>query len=144
MVQTLNGKSEDQMVTAAKAVMDHHFDCHKHCSDWPKQKEQTLEQKEEKKKHCRCKTKDVLLCKELQRRIERFIATEALLEVAYKCDTLCNELFNNVAAWLAPKNKTHGSSHLLKTRIVVAVGWCHCQEREGKTRRHLQDQQGNQ
>jgi len=51
MVQTLNGKSEDQMVTAAKAVMDHHFDCHKHCSDWPKQKEQTLEQKEEKKKH---------------------------------------------------------------------------------------------
>jgi len=52
MFQMLNGKSEDQMPTAAKAVLDHHFDCNKHCSDWYKQKEQTLDQKDEKKKCC--------------------------------------------------------------------------------------------
>ena len=122
MVRTLNGKSEDEMATAAKAVVDHHFDCHEHCGNWCKRKGQTLQQKEEKKKCYRCKTKDASLYKESPLRIKRFITIEASLEVAHKYDTLCNESFNNVAAWLAPKNKIYGSSHSLKNRIAVAVG----------------------
>jgi len=110
------------MLTSAKAVVEHHFDCHEHCGAWCKQKDQTPEQQVEKKQYYRCKTKDDLLYAELQKRIERFITVEALLEVAHKYDTLCNESFNNVAAWLAPKNKIYGTSHSLKNRIAVAVG----------------------
>jgi len=33
-----------------------------------------------------------------------------------------DESFNNVVAWLAPKNKTHSKSESLKNRIAVALG----------------------
>jgi len=122
MVRTLDGKSEQEMVTAAKAVAEHHFDCHQYCGAWCKRKEQTQQQKEEKKKYYRCKTKDALLYKELNHCIERFVTLEALLEVAHCYDTLCNESFNNVAAWLAPKNKVCGTSQSLKNQICVAAG----------------------
>jgi len=122
MVRTLHGKSDEEMLTASEAVIEHHFDCHTCCGPWCKRRQQSDEEKEAKKKCCRSKEKDASLHKELQRRIERFVAIESLHEVAHECDTLCNESFNNVTAWLAPKNKACGSSESLKTRVAVAVG----------------------
>jgi len=46
---------------------------------------------------------------------------ETLLEVAHEHDALCNEVFNNVAAWLAPKNKVCGSPDSLKTRLQLRL-----------------------
>jgi len=122
MVLTLYGTSDEKMLTVSKAVIEHHFDCHTYCGPWCKRQQQSDEEKEAKKKCCRSKEKDASLHKELQRRIERFIAIESLHEVAHECNTLCNESFNNVTAWLAPKNKACGSPESLKTRVAVAIG----------------------
>jgi len=122
MVRTLHGKTDEAMLTASKAVIEHHFDCHTHCGDWCKRKDQTDEEREEKKKCYRSKEKDATSHKELLKRIERFVTLESLHEVAHQCDTLCNESFNNIAAWLAPKNKVHGTTESLKNRVAVAVG----------------------
>lgn len=122
MIRTLHGKTEEEMISSSKAVIEHHFDCHTWCGGWCSRKKQTQQQKDEKKRHYRTKEKDGALYNELQKRIERFITIEALREVAHEYDTLCNESFNNVAAWLAPKNKVYGASASLTNRVAVAVG----------------------
>jgi len=126
MVRTVPGKSDEDMMICAKAVIQHHFDCHDYCGDWCSRNKQTQQQQETLKKYYRCKIKDAELYKELQSRIARFITFEALSEVRHGYDTLCNESFNNVAAWIAPKNKVYGSSNSLKTRICVAIGLVSC------------------
>jgi len=47
---------------------------------------------------------------------------EALKEIGHGMDTLCNESFNNVVAWIAPKNKVYSKSKSLKNRIGFSLG----------------------
>ena len=122
VVRTLPGKTDAEMEKASKAVIEHHFDCHDYCGGWCSRKNQTEDDKSRKKKCYRSKEKDAALYAELKNRIERFITLDALHEVSHGYDTLCNELFNNVAAWIAPKNKVYGSSQSLKNRVCVAIG----------------------
>jgi len=81
IVRALPGKSDAEMMKSAKAVIEHHFDCHNHCGSWCGRKGKTDEQQQAMKKHYRCKEKDSALCKESQSRIARFIAFAALSEV---------------------------------------------------------------
>jgi len=122
MVRTLPQQSEDNCVTCGKAVLDHHFDDHTHCGDWCSRKNLSNEEKQQSTKHCRDKERDAKLYEELHDRIERFVTKEALLEVAHGMDTQCNESFNNVVAWIAPKNKACSKSNSLKHRIAFALG----------------------
>mgnify|MGYP000532148467 CR=1 FL=1 len=122
MVRTLPYCQECECETKGKAVLEHHFDNHEHCGDWCSRKDKTQEEKDATKKFYRCKTKDAKLYKELQLRIERFVSKDALKEVSHGMDTNANESFNNIVAWIAPKNKTHSKSESLKNRIGVALG----------------------
>jgi len=134
MVRTLPNQPEERHVQCGKAVLEHHFDNHEFCGDWCSRKGLSNDQRSASTKHYRCKEKDEKLCHELKIRIDRFIAFEALLEVAHGMDTQCNESFNNVVAWIAPKNKVCSKSNSLKHRIAFALGvnglgmLCHCQE----------------
>ena len=121
MVRTLPGKTDEEMLTASKAIIEHHFDNHEFCGEWCNRKKQTGEERKKKKKFYRSKVKDIELYKELQVRVKRFITLQGLKEVGHGFDTLCNESFNNCVAWVAPKNKVYSSSESLKNRIAVAL-----------------------
>jgi len=54
--------------------------------------------------------------------LARFVALKGLKEVGHGYDTNCNESFNNVVAWLAPKNKVYSTTDSLKNRVAVALG----------------------
>jgi len=112
--KTLKNKTTDEdMLGSSMAVIEHHFDNHEHCGGWCRRRDQT---DEERKKHCcRCKDKDSALCEKLQQLIRRFIAIEALKELAHSLDTNANESFNQMISWMAPKNKVYSMSVSLKT-----------------------------
>ena len=123
MARALKHKTADEeIVTAGKAALEHHFDNHEFCGDWCARKKQTNDEAEKKKKHYRCKEKDAELHKMLQGKLARFVTLKALKEVSHGFDTNVNESFNNTAAWIAPKNKVHSTTNSLRNRIGVALG----------------------
>jgi hypothetical protein len=122
MARTLLNKREDQYCHAAKAVLEHHFDCHTYCGDWCRRKSETPEQRLSKVKFYRCKTKDAKLYALLSSKIERFVTLDKLIEMAHGLDTNMNEAFNQICTWFAPKNKVFAGSGSLHNRIALAVG----------------------
>jgi hypothetical protein len=69
----------------------------------------------------RWKTKDAKLYVKLQEILERFITPERLKEVAHGMDTQCNESFNNMFSWLAPKNKVYCGTQSLRNRLSASA-----------------------
>jgi hypothetical protein len=122
MARTLKDRPHCEFVTAATAVLDHHFDIHDHCGDWCKRKNETPEQRQASPKYYRCINKDAKLYKILQETIARFITMDKLLEMDHGLDTNQNEAFNNLCTWFAPKNKVYDGSGSLHNRIACAVG----------------------
>jgi hypothetical protein len=122
MARTLKGRPQCEYVDAAKAVLEHHFDCHEYCGDWCKRKEETVEQRQRVIKYYRCKNKDAKLYNLLSGKLERFITLDKLIEMAHGMDTNVNEAFNQVCTWFAPKNKVFAGSGSLHNRISFAVG----------------------
>ena len=147
MARTLKDMDTDeQIVNAGKAVLEHHFDCHKYCGEWCRRKEELARQAQEQqnrelskqqedderkqqakdvsKKFYRLKDDpvDALLYKKLLSIVARFVTLEALREVAHDMDTCANESFNNTVSWVAPKNKVYCGTHSLKNRISIALG----------------------
>ena len=148
MARTLKDKNSDQeMLEAGKAVLEHHFDCHHYCGGWcRRKKELALQQQQQQqneqqqqddagevllqqmrdvnKKFYRNKKDPVeaLLYNKLTTIVARFVTLEALKEVAHDMDTCANESFNNTASWVAPKNKVYCGTHSLKNRLSIALG----------------------
>ena len=122
MIRSLPMLDEDKCVGAGKAVVEHHFDCHDYCGSWCIRKSHNEQQRKEKKRYYRCKTKDKKLCLLLTEMLEKFITLDRLKEVAHGMDTQVNESFNNTASWFAPKNKAHCGSQSLRVRIAMALG----------------------
>jgi len=122
MVRTLPQQTKDNYETCGKAVLDHHFDDHAYCGDWRSRKHLSTEEKADSTKCYRNKERDAKSYEELHDCIARFVTKEALCEVAHGMNTQCNESFNNVVAWIAPKNKVYSKSNSLKHRIAFALG----------------------
>jgi len=122
MVRMLPNQPGERHVECGKAVLEHHFDNHEFCGDWRSRKQLSQQERNQSTKCYRCKEKDAKSHYELKIRIECFITLEALLEVAHGMDAQCNESFNNVVAWIAPKNKVCSKSNSLKHRIAFALG----------------------
>ena len=122
VIRTLHLKQTDEeMTTAAKAVVEHHFDNHEFCGTWCRSKELSDEDKATCRKVHRDKEKDEALYNYLTNLLARFISLSALKEVAHPFDTQVNESLNDTFAWCAPKNKTHCGSVSLSVRIATAV-----------------------
>jgi hypothetical protein len=66
MARTLKSRPEEEYEDAAKAVLEHHFDCHQYCGEWCKRRHETTEQHKASKKYYRCKTRDASLYAILQ------------------------------------------------------------------------------
>lgn len=127
MARTLSNKKTDEAILqAGKAVLEHHFDEHCFCGDFCRRKRQIEEGQtvddDANRKIYRDKTKDKLLYERLQSIVARFITLDALKELAHTSDTCANESFNNTMAWLAPKNKVYCGSNSLKNRMSLAIG----------------------
>ena len=116
--------SSDMFVGAGKAVLNHHFDIHDHCSEsFCRCKTMPQEEREANtEKIYRCKTKDAKLYSFLEDLLSRFLTEDALMEVGHAFDTQVNESLNNSIAWLAPKNKTYAGSRSLANRIYITIG----------------------
>jgi hypothetical protein len=110
MARTLKERPPSEFVDAAKACLDHHFDCHIYCGDWCK------------RKYYRCKEKDAKLYALLVEKMSRFVTHERLSEMAHTLDTNMNEAFNQICTWFAPKNKVFAGAGSLHNRIGFAVG----------------------
>jgi len=122
MARQLKYKSTDEeMLKSAQAVLEHHFDNHECCGDWCVRKDQTDDQKKEKKKFYRSKEEDMDLYVYLKDVLSRFVTLQALKEISHGYDTLVNESLNNSIAWLAPKNKVYASTVSLAMRIGIAL-----------------------
>jgi len=113
--------TDDEIVTAGKAVVEHHFDNHEYCGAFCKRKPLNTEQRQQQQKLYRDKTKHANLYAYLTETMARFITLDALKEVQHGSDTLLNESLNNTIAWLAPKNKTYSSTQSLLNRVSIAV-----------------------
>jgi hypothetical protein len=122
MARTLKSRPEEEYEDAAKAVLEHHFDCHDYCREWCKRRLETGEQRKASKKYYRCKIRDSKLYELLQEKIARFITKDKLIEMAHGLDTNMNEAFNNICTWFAPKNKVFAGAYSLHNRIAFAVG----------------------
>jgi len=123
MIPTLKNKnSDEEMLDAAQAVLEHHFDNHEHCGSFCRRKIEKASGNLDEGKFYRDKEKDVLLYKKLPSIIARFITLDMLKEVAHSMDTCANESFNNTMAWVAPKNKVYAGSNSLKNRMSIAIG----------------------
>jgi hypothetical protein len=124
MMRSLNNNMSDEaMLEAGKAVLDHHFDLHDHCSArWCRRKTQSAEERVASQRYYRSMTKDAKLYQALDNILSRFVTLEKLKEVSHGLDTQMNESFNNAVAWLAPKNKVYCASGSLTNRISIALG----------------------
>jgi hypothetical protein len=106
MARTLKERPESEFLTAAKACVEHHFDCHTYCGDWCKRKNQMQEQQKTSVKYYCCKERDAKLYALLTDKVRSFITQEDLKEMAHSLDTNMNEAFNQICTWFAPtKNK---------------------------------------
>jgi hypothetical protein len=74
---------------------------------------------EEQRQHNK---EDMVLYAMLVTIIARFITFDRLQEVSHGKDTQVNESFNNVASWLAPKNKKYCRTGSLSNRISIGIG----------------------
>ena len=123
MIRTLKNKTtDDEMMDAAQAVLEHHFDNHKHCGSFCRRKMEQEKGNLDEGKCYRDKEKDSLLYNKLKSTLARFITLDALKEVAHSLDTCANESFNNTMAWVAPKNKVYAGSNSLSNRMSIAIG----------------------
>jgi hypothetical protein len=122
MARTLKDKQESEYEDAAKACLEHHFDCHDFCGTWCKRKTATEEQLLASVKYYRCKEKDAKLYALLSEKMARFVTKDRLVEMAHSLDTNMNEAFNQICTWFAPKNKVFAGSGSLHNRIAFAVG----------------------
>jgi hypothetical protein len=123
MIRQLRNLREDQYCDSAKAVLEHHFDCHTYCGQWCPRRHLTQAQLEASDRYYRSKTKDAALYTILSEKImARFITLERLKEVGHSMDTQVNESFNNTVAWIAPKNKVYCGTQSLMNRLSVAIG----------------------
>jgi hypothetical protein len=118
----LNG-DEGAMIAAGKAVIEHQFDNHEHCTGWCPRKRMTQEQREASERFYRNKNKDgdAKLYSVLSEKVGRFITLPRLQECSHRMDTQVNESFNNIVAWMAPKNKVYCGSCSLSNRIGLAI-----------------------
>jgi len=123
MIRTLKNKSTDEeMLDAAEAVLEHHFDNHEHCGAFCRRKIEQEKGNLDDGKFYRNKEKDGLLYDKLKSMLAQFITLEALREVAHNLDTCANESFNNIMALVAPKNKVYAGSNSLSNRMSIATG----------------------
>ena len=146
MARTLKDmKSDQEMINAGRAVLEHHFDCHEYCGAWCRRKKQLAEaaaqqqqedDEEDNVKNLREEAKDVNkkfyrqkedkvdaeLYTKLYSIVARFLTLDALKELAHNMDTCANESFNNTVSWVAPKNRVYCGTDSLKNRISIALG----------------------
>jgi hypothetical protein len=122
MARALKAKPQAEWITAAEAVLEHHFDCHETCGPWCPRRGETEAQRSASKKYYRCKERDAKLYTQLQEKMSRFISIDKLEEMAHDMDTNMNEAFNNICTWFSPKNKVFAGSGSLNNRIALAVG----------------------
>jgi hypothetical protein len=127
MVKQLKNVPEDQWEGRAKAVLEHHFEHHKHCdSSWCHRKNMSAgelnKDRGKKGKYYRCKERDSREYELLKSIVDKYTSIERLREVAHGHSTQMNESMNNTIAWLAQKNKTLSGSVALSLRIHLAVG----------------------
>jgi hypothetical protein len=123
MVRTLKDRPQCEFITAAEAVLEHHFDVHDNChSNWCPRKGETEEERKASTKYYRNKEKDAKLYAVIKEKMSRFISIEKLQEMAHDMDTNMNEGFNNICTWFLPKNKVFAGCGSLNNRISFAVG----------------------
>jgi hypothetical protein len=117
----LNGK-EAEILKAGKSILGHQFDNHEFCGGWCPRKRMTPQQLSSSERFYRCKMKDAMLYCLLVEKVGRFTTLPRLMECAHCMDTQVNESFNNIAAWMAPKNKVYCGSLSITNRLGIAIG----------------------
>jgi hypothetical protein len=124
MSRQLKDTPKDKWPSAGKAVVDHHFDKHDGCGDFCRRKKELAEGslQDGKQKVYRSIEKEPELYSLVCAILADYITMEKLEEIGHGFHTNVNESFNNLVAWIAPKNKVYSGSGSLVARIAIAIG----------------------
>lgn len=122
MTRQLKDRPKEEWPGAGQAVVDHHFDMHNKCGDFCKRKKELAAGVNDEKKVYRTMERDKDLYELMSGILAEYITPAKLEEIGHGYHTNVNESFNNLVAWIAPKNKVYSGSISLLARISVALG----------------------
>jgi hypothetical protein len=112
---------EEEWLSSASAMVNHHFDIHDSCGAFCKHKEKSKETRKALNKFYHDKEKNSELYRALTDVLSKYTTTECLWEVAHEYDTNPNESMNDLILWITPKNKCCLGSMSLTTRIAAVM-----------------------
>jgi hypothetical protein len=99
MLNQLPNLDESKWENAAKAVLEHHFDCHTYCGKWCRRRHMPEAEKDEDRKrrglYYRFKKRDASVYSKPSQIMAKYSTLERLKEVSQGLDTKVNESLNN-------------------------------------------------
>jgi len=122
MTRQLKDRPKEEWSDAGQAVVDHHFDMHDKCGDFCKRKKEIAAGINNERKIYRTMERDKDLYDLMSGILSEYITPDKLEEIGHGYHTNVNESFNNLVAWIAPKNKVYSGSISLLARLSVAIG----------------------
>jgi hypothetical protein len=115
-------RSWKRFVRSARAVLEHHFNCHKYCDKWCPAKTWNKEDKLKSALKYRDKIRDNDLYLQLKTHHDKFTTEEALREMYHEFHSnKCESLNGNITKYV-PKNKHYCCTLSNKGRTHTAVG----------------------
>ena len=117
MVKQNATKPFDELVTASKAVVEHHFNNHEFCGQWCPVKRGS----NGVRRTCyRCKETHGKLYESITQTIAPYITEDRLKELHHSFSTQGNEAMNTSVASYAPKTATFSTTMSLHNRVKMA------------------------
>jgi hypothetical protein len=115
-------RSWKRFVRSARAVLEHHFNCHKYCDKWCPAKKWKKEDRLRAALKYRNKVKDHDLYLQLKEHHDKFTSEKALREMYHEFHSnKCESLNGNITKYV-PKNKHYCQTLSNKGRTNTAVG----------------------
>jgi uncharacterized membrane protein YheB (UPF0754 family) len=113
----------DDMKTAVRAVLEHHFNNHEFCVEWCVARNGTAEAVGETGLRFRCKERIKELYLFMKKHHEQFMEERKLRQLFHQYDTNNVEGFNKVLTKFLPKDRAYCQTRIeIKVRALLAAG----------------------
>lgn len=112
-------KTIDDLTTAVKSVLEHHFNNHEFCGDWCQCKGKTEEELKDLKLKYRDKSIHAKFYAQLQPIFQKCL--DKIADVHHTYNSNINEGFNKLICKFVPKDRNFNGTKEYETRINIAV-----------------------
>jgi hypothetical protein len=112
----------DELKTAAKAALKHHFNNHEFCGGWCPYLAKSEAERAEVQYKYRCKTYDSMLYSQCVEIHEAYTTEQGLCELKHPYDTNKCESMNKFVTKFVPKDSNFSGIRNWEGRVMYAVG----------------------